>query len=312
MEKKYIVITKDLTKKYNGKAVVNKLNLRIAEGDAFGLLGHPGAGKTTAILMLLGLTKPSSGDALVCGYNPAIETVKVKRLVGYLPEQSGFYNNLTARQNLEYIAEINRVPYKGIDKDINEVLEAVGIRNLADEKVGKFSTSMKRLLAIADALIKKPGLVILDEPLTGLDPDGKERITELITRLPELGTTVILASHQLYQMQKLCTRIGIISDGKIVVEGSVEYLGLQQSEGRYRIEIETKGPTPQLLTRIRDVKGVIDVETRENHLMLTTKADVRSELSRIMALSNLPLLQMKITQFNLNDIYNKYFRDKEH
>jgi ABC-2 type transport system ATP-binding protein len=311
MDNNYIIETKDLTKKYDGTPVVNGLNLHVEEGEVFGLLGPNGAGKTTTILMLLGLTEPFSGSASVCGFNPSRQPLQVKRLTGYMPEKVGFYENMTARENLRFIAELNNIPYKEIDDRANELMKAVGIQEVADEKVGKYSKGMKQRLGIADVLIKNPKLAILDEPTSGLDPDGIVHITELIGNLPKRGTSVILSSHQLYQVQKICNRVAIIAKGKLVVEGSIAELGKKAAGSRCEIEVETKGPTPALVESIEKLATVSRVDVRGDTLLVCADIDLRPDLAKIVVQSNLPLIQMKIQQLNLDDIYMKYFQEKE-
>ena len=291
--------------------VVDGLDLTVSEGEVFGLLGPNGAGKTTTILMLLGLTEPFSGSASVCGFNPSRQPLQVKRLTGYMPEKVGFYEDLTARENLRFIGEINNIPYQEIDDRATELMKAVGIFNVADEKVGKFSKGMKQRLGIADVLIKNPKLAILDEPTSGLDPDGIVHISELIAGLPKRGTSVILSSHQLYQVQKICKRVAIIANGKLVVEGSIAELGKKASGSRCEIEVETKAPTPELVKSIRQLDSVTRVDVKGDILLVGAENDLRPELAKIVVQSNLPLIQMKIQQLNLDDIYMKYFQEKE-
>ena len=203
MNGKVVIETNDLTKRYDGVTVVDRLNLHVREKEIFGLLGPNGAGKTTTILMLLGLTEPTAGSARVYEYNPTREPLKVKRLVGYLPEKVGFYDNLTARENLTFIAELNNISYNDANRKIDELLEMVGIGDVGNLAVGKFSRGMKQRLGIADVLIKSPKVAFLDEPTAGLDPEGINQINNIIANLPQMGATVILSSHQLYQVQRI-------------------------------------------------------------------------------------------------------------
>ena len=169
---------------------------------------------------------------------------------------------------------------------------------------------MKQRLGIADALIKNPKVVILDEPTAGLDPEGINQITDLIAGLPKLGTTVIMSSHRLHEVQKVCHSIGILSKGKTVVQGSLDQLGRQAfTEGRYIIEIETTKPTPELVTIIKGIGGVTKVETNGNMLLISTDSDLRSALSKAVVQSDFPLIQMKIQEFSLDEIYMKYFHE---
>ncbi|MBN1367201.1 MAG: ABC transporter ATP-binding protein [Dehalococcoidales bacterium] len=311
MDNNYIIETNGLTKKYDGVPAVDGLDLHVKEGEVFGLLGPNGAGKTTTILMLLGLTEPFSGSAAVCGFNPSRQPLQVKRLTGYMPEKVGFYENMTARENLQFIAELNNIPDKEISERANELMKAVGILDVADEKVGKYSKGMKQRLGIADVLIKSPKLAILDEPTSGLDPDGIVHITQLIGSLPKRGTSVILSSHQLFQVQKVCNRVAIIAKGKLVVEGSIAELGRKATAGQCEIEVETKQPTPELVEKIKELDSVIKVDIKGDILLVCADTDLRPDLAKIVVQSNLPLIQMKIQQLNLDDIYMKYFQEKE-
>ncbi|MBU4450837.1 MAG: ABC transporter ATP-binding protein, partial [Actinobacteria bacterium] len=165
----HIIVAENLSKQYNGKTVVNNLNLTVNKGEIFGLLGPNGAGKSTVILMLLGLTEPTSGSIKVAGFNSTREPIRVKRMTGYLPERLGFYEDMTARQNLIYTAELNSIPSSQIEKKIDDVLLIVGLDKNKNQLVNQFSQGMKKRLGIADVLIKDPQLAILDEPTEGLD-----------------------------------------------------------------------------------------------------------------------------------------------
>jgi ABC-2 type transport system ATP-binding protein len=217
--------TTDLTKVYGRQTAVNKLSLRVAEGEVFGFLGPNGAGKTTTLLMLLGLTEPTSGSVRVLGFNPTREPIKVKRQVGYLQENMGFYRELNARQSLAFIAALNDIPPAAARQRIETALETVGLSGDAGKKVAAFSRGMRQRLGLAEVLLREPRVAFLDEPTLGLDPDATRRILEIIGWLArERGMTVVLCSHQLQQVQQICTRIGIMIDGEMVAQGSREEL----------------------------------------------------------------------------------------
>jgi ABC-2 type transport system ATP-binding protein len=322
MSEEFAIETQDLSKRYDGATVVDRLNLHVKENEVFGLLGPNGAGKTTTILMLLGLTEPASGSARVYGFSPTREPLKVKRLVGYLPEKVGFYENLTARENLRFIADLNNIGYAEANKRIDEVLEMVGLTdaelmeqvgsNQKKEKtVGKYSRGMKQRLGVADVLIKKPKVVFLDEPTAGLDPKGINQLLDLVAGLPKMGTTVVLSSHQLYQVQRVCHSIGILSKGKMVIEGAIDKLGREAlTGGRYQMEVETIEPSPELIGVIRGIKGVMNVDAKDNVLLVSTDADLRAAVSKAVVQNDFPLIQMKVQEFSLDDIYMKYFREE--
>ncbi|MBS3906487.1 MAG: ABC transporter ATP-binding protein [Syntrophaceae bacterium] len=236
MKGEIIVETEDLTKKYGSRTAVDHLNIKIEEGEVFGFLGPNGAGKTTTLLMFLGLTEPTSGRAKVIGFDPTREPFKVKEKVGYLPENVGFYDDMDARQNLRYIARLNRISGEVSEKRIDYWLEMVGLSDESTKKVGAFSKGMRQRLGIAEVLIKEPKLVFLDEPTIGLDPDGTNRMLDLIHSLSrEKNITLFLSSHLLDQVQRICDRVGIMINGNLVAIGPIEELaknklGLDQQD----------------------------------------------------------------------------------
>jgi ABC-2 type transport system ATP-binding protein len=229
MTGKAIIETKDLSKVYNHHKAVDQLSFHMEEGEIFGFLGPNGAGKTTTLLMLMGLTQPTGGSARVCGLDPVRQARAVKAQVGYLPENVGFYADLDAVQDVEYIAELNGLPQAGGGEKIREVLEAVGLKENRGKKVGTFSRGMRQRLGIAEVLLKDPKVMFLDEPTLGLDPEGAVRLIELIQSLNrDRNLTVLLSSHNLYQVQKVSHRVGIMIGGRMVAEGSIEALGKEK------------------------------------------------------------------------------------
>jgi ABC-2 type transport system ATP-binding protein len=303
---------KDLTKNYGKVTVVDHLNFHVKENEVFGLLGPNGAGKTTTILMMLGLTEPASGTVRVCGFDPTREPIKVKRIAGYLPETVGFYDDLTARENLEFIATLNNISREDARRHVDKVLDMVGLSEQRDLVTKKFSRGMKQRLGIADVLIKEPKLIILDEPTSGLDPQGINQLLDIIAGLPKMGTTVLLSSHQLYQVQKVCHSIGILSRGKMVIEGSIDKLGREAlAGGRNIIEVEIAEPKPELADIIRKVKGVEKVEVDGKVLKISTNSDLRSQIAKAVVDSSALLVQMKLHEFSLDDIYMKYFKESQ-
>ena len=229
MASQTVIETVGLTKYYGQQVAVQELSLDVHQGEIFGFLGPNGAGKTTTILMLLGLTEPSRGEARVCGFNPTREPLKVKRLVGYLPENVGFYQDMTARENLRYVAQLNGIPDEVFSDKIDEALDIVGLSADAHKKAGAFSRGMSQRLGIAEVLIKDPRLCFLDEPTLGLDPDGAIRMIELIERLSRERTiTMLISSHNLDQVQRISHRVGIMIKGKLVAMGPMEDLAKEK------------------------------------------------------------------------------------
>lgn len=305
-----VVEATDLTKVYGGDfTAVNSLNLKIEEGEVFGFLGPNGAGKTTTLLMLLGLTEPTSGTVRVCGMDPAREPIGVKRLVGYLPERIGFYEELTARQNLHYTADLNRVPRHEADDRINALLGTVGLGAVGDNPVQTYSRGMKQRLGIADIWLKEPKLAFLDEPTTGIDPNGIDEVLRLISDMGKRGITVIFCSHVLPQVQRVCSRVGIIAKGNLVADGSIERLG--REAGRFRMEAEVDEASDKVVKAVKKVAGVQEVELERNLLVVTADNDLRGQVSRAIMDSGAQLLGMRIEEFNLEKIFKRYSREAQ-
>ena len=306
-----VVETQNLTKRYHDKLAVNALNLTVQEGEIFGFLGPNGAGKTTTILMLLGLTEATSGRASVCGFDPTHEPLEVKRRVGYLPESPGFYEDISARENLLYMARLNRIPEDEARRRTTEVLEQVGLTDDGRRLVREFSRGMKQRLGIAEVLVKNPRAVFLDEPTLGIDPDGAIRILELIKGLNrERNMTVMLSSHQLEQVQAICSRIGIIVKGRLIVQGKMDDLGRAiLKERQWNFLLEVGSGANGLETELRTIKGIDEIEKRAHGLFLRCTRDVRPEVVSLLARKNISLLQLRSEDPTLEEIYLKYFRE---
>jgi ABC-2 type transport system ATP-binding protein len=310
MRKQAVIETKELVKTYGKFIAVDKLNLRIDEGEVFGFLGPNGAGKTTTLLMLLGLTEPTSGMARICGFDSTREPIEVKRMTGYLPEKVGFYDDLTASENLDYTAALNGLPREAASKKIDELLNMVGLSEVVKHKVGTFSHGMKQRLGIADVMIKDPKVALFDEPTAGIDPEGIEQVLELIANMARQKVTVVLSSHQLHQVQKICTRVGILSKGHLVAEGSVEELGREKiGGGKLRIEVQVVEPTSKLVKSIKSIKGVTNVESSGDLLLISCDKDLRRQIAKVATECDSLIVQMKIEEYGLDEIYMKYFRE---
>jgi ABC-2 type transport system ATP-binding protein len=229
METQVIIQTTGLTKRYGHQAAVDHLDFKVMEGEIFGFLGPNGAGKTTTLLMLLGLSRPTEGTATVWGLDPERKAMEVKKIVGYLPENVGFYGDMNAVQSLRYIADLNRITGREAEDRIHEALKLVGLAENGAKKVSAFSRGMRQRLGIAEVLLKEPKVMFLDEPTLGLDPDGAVRLIELIQSLnQERKITVLLSSHHLQQVQKISHRVGIMIKGRMVAEGSIDALAREK------------------------------------------------------------------------------------
>ncbi|HEY3523262.1 MAG TPA: ABC transporter ATP-binding protein [Candidatus Limnocylindrales bacterium] len=264
-----LVATRRLTKRYEERVAVDRLDLEVRAGEIFGLLGQNGAGKTTTILMLLGLTEPTSGEARVVGLDPQRSPLEVKRRVGYLPDAVGFYGDLTGRQNLRYTARLNGLANDAAEGQISDVLEQVGLTERADTRVDTYSRGMLQRLGIADALVKDPDLLILDEPTTAIDPIGVVEILDLLRRLVrERELAILLSSHLLTQVQSVCDRIGIFAAGRLIAQGTLDELarryGSEAGELLVGVEPVAGRDRDDVAKLLRAVDGAAAVETIED------------------------------------------------
>jgi len=309
MSDNLIIETRGLTKTYGKFTAVNSLNLSIEEGEVFGLLGPNGAGKTTTILMLMGFCEPTSGSVLVNGLNPLREPIKVKSVVGYMPEKIGFYDDMTARENIEYTGRLNGLRGSSLNTTIDELFEVVGLRDRANQSVGTFSHGMKQRLGIADVMIKRPKIAILDEPTSGIDPEGTDQVLDLIKTMARQKVTVIISSHLLHQLQKVCSGVGIFSRGQLIATGPVDKLGREAlRKGHYHIIL----PIAQLADRVRDeinrIPGVRSIDSVADSTIVAADDDISAELGRVVFDTTGLKLQMKVEEFELEDIYKQYFK----
>jgi ABC-2 type transport system ATP-binding protein len=303
-----------LTKKYGDFTAVDKLDLTVRHGEVFGLLGPNGAGKTTTILMLLGLSEPTAGGARVLDLDPARNPVAVKRHVGYLPDNVGFYGGMTGRQNLRYTARLNGIERKVADERIERLLVRVGMTAAADMAVEKYSRGMRQRLGLADVLVKEPSIVILDEPTTAIDPAGVVEVLALVRELAAEGAAVLLASHLLHQVQQVCDQVGIFVAGKLVASGPMEKLAGQLGTGPMTIEVAAAPPLAEVKAVAAKVGGVISVAEDERDtrlLVVEADHDVRADLARALVEAGHPPFHLRRRGDELDEIYRRYFEANE-
>lgn len=304
-----IIEISGLTKKYGDKTAVNNLNLSINQGEVFGLLGPNGAGKTTTILMLLGLTEPTSGMAEIDGLECIKNPIEVKTKVGYLPDNVGFYGDMTGRQNLRFTGRMNGLDGEELENRINELLERVGMTYAADQKTGTYSRGMRQRLGVADVLMKDPKVIIMDEPTLGIDPEGMRELLVLIRKLSrEDGRTILISSHQLYQIQQICDRVGIFVDGNLIACGKISELGKQvQKENQYRLELMAQPLDDRLLMMLQGQNGVEKIEKEGDMFIVQSTTDLRRELTEYLVTSGYTILHMHQRGGDLDEIYRLYF-----
>ncbi len=315
-----VIVATGLTKKYGEFTAVDSLDLSIGRGEIFGLLGPNGAGKTTTILMLLGMTEPTTGSVRVAGYDSVRDPLSVKSVVGYLPDNVGFYPNMTGKQNLRYTASLNRIPAKIAEERIEALLQEVGLADAANKRAGKYSRGMRQRLAVADALVKQPSILILDEPTIGIDPEGVKDMLAMLARLrDEEGMTILLSSHLLHQVQEVCDRVGIFVGGHLIAMGPVPELERQLAENN-DIIIELSAATSSgheagatdlegVIRSLKSIESVIDVSANGGVLTMRSKNDIRTQAVRVLIEHDLLPVHVRRVGLSLDDIYGRYFQE---
>lgn len=315
MESRPVIQTRGLTKRYGSLTAVNALDLNVHGGEVFGLLGPNGAGKTTTILMLLGLSEPSAGTARVLGLDPARDTLAVKRRVGYLPGNVGFYGAMTGRENLRYTARLNGLERDETEPRIAGLLEKVGLTQPADRRVETYSKGMRQRLGIADALVKAPSVIILDEPTVGIDPEGAAEVLALIRSFADdQDVAVLLSSHLLHQVQAVCNRIGIFVSGKMVAEGTMQELAAGVNGGSQTVELGTTGEPEIVEEALRSVTGIdrIELDLQDKRLWLATaEGDLRESIVRALISRGVGIWHLRRRGAELDELYRRYFERRE-
>jgi ABC-2 type transport system ATP-binding protein len=312
MKDPVIAITR-LTKRYGSLTAVDNLDLSVYKGEVFGLLGPNGAGKSTTILMLLGLTEPFAGFMKVCGIDPTKNPIEVKKKVGYLPDDVGFYDNRTGLDNLLYTARLNRIPKEQALRKAHQLLEQVGLGAETKKRAGAYSRGMRQRLGLADVLIKDPEIIILDEPTLGIDPTGVREFLDLIVRLSrDQGITVLLSSHHLHQVQQICDRVGLFVGGRLIAEGDITALSAKVfGEEPFLIEADIVCPDSEdlssLQTTLRQLEGVGSLTLVSGSLHIGCSHDVTAEIARTVIQSGYGLTRLQKRTHGLDDIYHRYF-----
>ena len=306
-----VIEARGLTRRYGAAYAVRDVNFTVGAGEIFGLLGPNGAGKTTTILMLLGLSDISAGTARVFGHDPAREPLAVKRLVGYLPDTVGFYDNITAADNLHYTARLMGFHLLDRKKRIAEALDRVGLAGVANKRVGTFSRGMRQRLGLAEIVMKGARIAILDEPTNGLDPQASIDLLALIRSLKGQGVSILLSSHLLDRVQSVCDRVALFNAGQIALMGTVDELGRQVLGGGYAVEVEADGGEG-IAKRLSDLPGVLNVaEPAAGRWRVTCDRDLRGEAAAEVVAAGGRLHQLSLDRPSLETIYTRYFQSQE-
>ena len=306
-----VIEARGLTKRYGTATVVDGVNFKVAAGEIFGLLGPNGAGKTTTILMLLGLSDITAGQARVFGHDPMREPLAVKRLVGYLPDTVGFYDNMTAADNLHYTARLMGMRSAERKQKIAAALARVGLSEVAEKKVGTFSRGMRQRLGLAEIIMKDARIAILDEPTNGLDPQASIELLELIRSLKAHGVSILLSSHLLDRVQSVCDRVALFNDGKIALMGSVAELGRNVLGGGFAVEVEAES-SDGIAKRLSALPGVRSVEApAPGRFRMVCDRDLRAEAAAAVVAAGGRLKQLSLDQPSLEVIYTRYFQSAQ-
>ena len=306
-----VIEARGLTKRYGTAMAVDGVNFTVAPGEIFGLLGPNGAGKTTTILMLLGLSDISSGEARVFGHDPMREPLAVKRMVGYLPDTVGFYDNMTAADNLHYTARLMGMRAAERREKIAAALARVGLSEVAEKKVGTFSRGMRQRLGLAEIIMKDARIAILDEPTNGLDPQASIELLALIRSLKEHGVSILLSSHLLDRVQSVCDRVALFNAGKIALMGSVPELGRHVLGGGFAVEVEAES-SDGLVKRLSALPGVRSVEApAPGRFRMVCDRDLRAEVAAAVVAAGGRLKQLSLDQPSLEVIYTRFFQNAQ-
>ena len=306
-----VIRAEGLTKRYGATVAVDHIDLEVGAGEIVGILGPNGSGKTTTILMLLGLTEPTEGRAEVAGFDPLREPLEVKRRVGYLPDQVGFYDALSAQDNLTYTGRLAGLSRSVIDVRFAAAIERVGLAGLGRARVGTFSQGMRQRLGLAEILMKRPSVAILDEPTTALDPHSTQEFLAMIRGLRADGTAVLLSSHHLDQVQSVCDRVALFNRGRIALAGTVTELAGRVLGGGHVIDVEARGAegAGDIAALLAAVPGVVRVQPLGGErYRVDCRHELRAELARRLA----PAADLVGIQFaapSLNEVYARYFEE---
>jgi ABC-2 type transport system ATP-binding protein len=298
-----VVELQGLTKHYGSVHAVENLDLRVDTGEIFGFLGPNGAGKSTTINMMLDFVKPTSGQARIFDMDPREEGTKIRQRIGVLPEGYHVYERLSGLDHLEFVIES-----KEADDDPQQLLEYVGLAGDGDRKAGEYSKGMAQRLTLAMALVGDPDLLILDEPTTGLDPNGARQVREIIREENSRGTTIFFSSHILSQVEAVCTRVGILGDGRLIADDTIEGLRANVTGGETLVVLGT-GFTDSVLDQVYEHPGVesIDVRQPEAEVAFGVSSDVnKTEILNTLEEAGATVSDFSTEEASLDDLFAAY------
>jgi ABC-2 type transport system ATP-binding protein len=283
---------------------LSDLDLAVAEGDIYGFLGPNGAGKSTTINVLLDFIRPTAGHARVLGLDAHAESQRVRERVGVLPEGFSPYDRLTGRQHLDFAIES-----KDADDDPTKIAERVGIADAIDRKAGGYSKGMAQRLVLGMALVGDPDLLILDEPSTGLDPNGAREMRDIVRAERDRGATVFFSSHVLGQVEAVCDRVGILKEGELVAEDTVE--GLREAAGgETALRVEVERLPEDAVAAVRTLGGVSGVTTDEKRLTVDCADDAKTTVLSTLEDNGAPVCDFSTTDASLEEVFASYTTDE--
>ena len=291
-----VIETDGLTKRYGDTLAVDGLDLRVEGGQVFGFLGPNGSGKTTTIGMLLGILTPTSGSFSLLGSRGRRELVEARQRVGATLEQPNFYPYLTGRQNLRLVARVKGVGERAVERS----LERVGLSARADDRFEEYSLGMKQRLALAGTLLADPDLLILDEPTNGLDPEGMREIRRLIRRLGDEGTTIFVSSHLLWEVERVCSRVAILREGRVVLESSVDDL----TAGSARVAVSA-ADRQRLEAGVRAHPAARVVDREGESLIVELEDEDPAALNRHLAERDVHVSRLEPRRRSLEDVFHR-------
>lgn len=303
-EPEFIIRTEGLNKRFKNVHAVKDLSLNVRKGDIYGFLGPNGAGKTTTIKMILGLAHPDSGEVYLNGKSAGEFGVEVRKGIGYMPERTQFYRNLTALQTMEFFAEL-----KGADKtECDQLLTKMGLAKWKDKKVGTFSKGMVQLMGIGQSLLGSPELLILDEPTSGLDPRWARILKDTILEVNSKGTTVFFSSHLLSEVQELCNRVTILNQGQMIIEDTVEKVSEGQAQ-KPKLVLRIGGDA-QAAAEVLKKGGYPDLEVHGNTLSVHCDSKERTKVLNLLEEAGIIIEDFKTVEVSLEDAFMKYIGDE--
>ncbi|AKB56220.1 MULTISPECIES: ABC transporter ATP-binding protein [Methanosarcina] len=298
------ISTKNLSKKYGSRFVLESLSLNVEKGSIYGFLGQNGAGKTTTIKLLSGLSIPTQGQIFVDGMDMSSESGKVKQVLGLVPQDSGFYDERTALSHMIYYGRLKGLSKKESLEQSRVLLDQVGLGNEMFKKVGYFSHGMKTRLGIAQALLNSPKVLILDEPTNGLDPVGIRQIRQILFECNNNGITIFLSSHNLLEIQEICTYVGILDKGKLIAESTIEKIRHIESSGV--ITVGVYNLSSEIVHLIESLEFVIKTELKSEHtleIFVNSNKDVKPEINRLIVESGGQVFKLIENSLSLEDAF---------